>query len=108
MNQVCGLESAAIKVNVTFVPQKTVSCGPGSRIVEDENPHPRAASPYSVMFTGRGGDNTSIVPFMDDVWNRHRYVQFPGRSATNSKTRTVDESKSGEFGSSPFGPRLLS
>src|SRR5438445_5605446 len=51
-----------------------------------------------------------IVPVIELGCYRHRYVQLPGRSATNDHTTTfiVAVLKSGELGSSPFGPRLLS
>src|SRR6266702_4537506 len=110
MNQLCMEESFAINVSVTFVPANTTIGGPGSEIVALDFPHPRAAFAYRVRFKGCGSGRMEIVPVIELGWYRHRYVQLPGRSATNDHTTTFIAAvlKSGELGSSPFGPRLLS
>src|SRR5712692_7162810 len=89
MNQLCGAETCAMSVSDTFVPQKMTSGGPGSRSVAFENPHPRAASPYSVRFTGRGFSRIRIVPLIEVGCIPQRYVQLPGCSAGILATPTT-------------------
>src|SRR3989441_11485776 len=101
MNQLCGAESCPINVRVTFVPQRTTSGGPEGRRVAFENPHPSAASPYNVRFTGLGSSRIRIVPVMVFGCIPQRYVQVPGCIAgkLNSPTTFPGTLKSREAGS---------
>src|SRR5467141_2794719 len=89
----CGELSVAtaISVNVTFVPLRNTSGGPGLRIVVFESPHPKPASAYSVTFICA---TTRILPNIVLKWYAHLYVQFPSRSGMNVNTVEPGEVKS--------------
>src|SRR5467141_2742909 len=78
----CGELSVAtaISVNVTFVPVRNTSGGPGLRIVLLVRPHPKPASAYKVTFVCA---TTRIVPNIVLKWYWHLYVAFPSRIGTN-------------------------
>src|SRR5438132_7912259 len=100
MKRSCCFElsvATAISVNVTFVPLRNTSDGPGLRIVLFVRPHPEPASAYKVTFVCA---TIRIVPNIVLEWYWHLYVALPSRVGTKVNTAGPGPEKSCDLFSS--------
>src|SRR5256885_13460971 len=101
MKKSCAIElSTAMSVNVTFVPVRNTSHGPGLRTVLFVRPHPEPASAYKVTFVCA---TIRIVPNIVLEWYWHLYVALPSRVGTKLKSAGPGPEKSCDLVSSGAG-----